>query len=107
MIIAYLRTSYDTLDHDRTNYIHDLRCVIAKFMGQDVPFANVTCDDLNAIGGCSESMIKSAVDAADHASVQDRSRASFSDSMTEMRTARQCIAELNACRWFNSSSMPT
>lgn len=46
MIVAYLRTSYGTLNYDRANYIHDLRVVIAKFMGRDAPFGNVTDDDL-------------------------------------------------------------
>ncbi|MBK4737894.1 DUF4942 domain-containing protein [Noviherbaspirillum pedocola] len=49
MIIAHLRSHYDTLNYDRSNYIHDLRCVIAKFMGRDAPFANVTHDDLNSM----------------------------------------------------------
>jgi hypothetical protein len=47
MIVAYMRTSYGTLNYDRTNYLHDLRVVIAKFMGRDAPFANVTSDDLD------------------------------------------------------------
>ncbi|RYE71035.1 MAG: DUF4942 domain-containing protein [Oxalobacteraceae bacterium] len=49
MIVAYLRTSYGTLNYDRANYIHDLRVVIAKFMGRDAPFGNVTDEDLRNI----------------------------------------------------------
>ena len=37
MIIAHLRTSYGTTNHDRVGVINDLRCVIAKFMGRDEP----------------------------------------------------------------------
>lgn len=37
MIIAHLRTSYGTTNHDRVGVINDLRCVIARFMGRDEP----------------------------------------------------------------------
>ena len=37
MIIAHLRTSCGTTNHDRVGVINDLRCVIAKFMGRDEP----------------------------------------------------------------------
>lgn len=37
MIIAWMLTSYGTVNHDRCGYINDLRCVIAKFMGRDEP----------------------------------------------------------------------
>src|SRR5690606_13535160 len=37
MSIAWMLTSYGTSNHDRTGYINDLRCVIAKFMGRDEP----------------------------------------------------------------------
>jgi hypothetical protein len=44
-----MRTSYGTLNYDRANYLQDLRVVIAKFMGRDAPFANVTSDDLDSM----------------------------------------------------------
>ncbi|MDN7880087.1 DUF4942 domain-containing protein [Burkholderia aenigmatica] len=35
MIIQRVRTSYDTVNHSTAGLIHDLRCVIARFMGRD------------------------------------------------------------------------
>lgn len=46
MIVAYVVTSYGTIEHSRANYIHDLRCVIAKFMGRDDPNSHNTYADL-------------------------------------------------------------
>lgn len=37
MIVARMITCYDTIDHDRSGYLNDLRCVIAKFMGREEP----------------------------------------------------------------------
>jgi hypothetical protein len=36
-IIAGMLSSYGSWAHDRVGYLHDLRCVIAKFMGRDEP----------------------------------------------------------------------
>lgn len=41
MIINYI-FSYGSISSERANYIHDLRCVIAKFMGRDSLFGNET-----------------------------------------------------------------
>lgn len=49
MIMAHVSTCYDTLNHDRANYVHDLRCVIAKFCGRDAPQAFQTYDDINRL----------------------------------------------------------
>lgn len=37
MIIAGVLTGYGTWAYERVGYLHDLRCVIAKFMGRDEP----------------------------------------------------------------------
>lgn len=37
LIVANMITSYDTIDHDRSGYLNDLRCIIAKFMGREEP----------------------------------------------------------------------
>ncbi len=37
MIIAGVRSSYETINHSTAGYIHDLRQVVAKFMGRDEP----------------------------------------------------------------------
>lgn len=37
MIIAYMTDSYGSISYTRSGFIHDLRCVIAKFMGRDDP----------------------------------------------------------------------
>lgn len=48
-IINYMLGSYNSINSDRCNYIHDLRCVIAKFSGRDAPFGSATYHDLNNI----------------------------------------------------------
>lgn len=45
-IIDYM-LSYGSIDSRRTNYIHDLRCVIGKFLNRDVPNSHSTYSDLN------------------------------------------------------------
>lgn len=45
-IIGYM-LSYCSINSSRANYIHDLRCVIGKFMGRDVPSSHSTYSDLN------------------------------------------------------------
>jgi len=47
-ILNYM-LSYSSISHDRANYIHDLRCVIGKFMGRDVPNSHNTYSDLNGM----------------------------------------------------------
>ena len=47
-IMGYMR-SYCSVSHDRSNYIHDLRCVIAKFMGREGVQSHNTYYDLNNI----------------------------------------------------------
>lgn len=47
-IIAYM-LSYGRICYQRANYIHDLRCVIGKFMGRNIPNSNQTHNDLDAI----------------------------------------------------------
>lgn len=46
MIVANVLTSYGTTDHERVGYLHDLRCVIAKFMGREEPKHHGTTDSL-------------------------------------------------------------
>lgn len=48
MIIAGM-LSYSSIDHNRANYIHDLREVIARFMGRDSARAHSTYKDLSEI----------------------------------------------------------
>ncbi|MFD2274582.1 DUF4942 domain-containing protein [Undibacterium arcticum] len=47
MIISRAISCYGTTNHDVTNYIHDLRCVIAKFMGRDEPLSNLTYKEID------------------------------------------------------------
>jgi len=47
-IIGYM-LSYWSIDSLRSNYIHDLRCVIGKFLGRDVPNSYNTYADLNGM----------------------------------------------------------
>lgn len=47
-IMAYM-LSYGRINYQRANYIHDLRCVIGKFMGRNIPNSNQTHNDLDAI----------------------------------------------------------
>ena len=46
MIIARVLSEYGTTNHDRIGYLHDLRCVIAKFMGRGEPQHCGTTDTL-------------------------------------------------------------
>ncbi|HWI12178.1 MAG TPA: DUF4942 domain-containing protein [Burkholderiaceae bacterium] len=46
MIVARVLSEYDTINHDRAGYLHDLRCVIAKFMGREEPAHFGTTDAL-------------------------------------------------------------
>lgn len=45
-ILNYM-LSYFSINYERANYIHDLRCVIGKFMGREVPNSHSTYSDLN------------------------------------------------------------
>ena len=45
-ILNYM-LSYFSISSDRANYIHDLRCVIGKFMAREVPTSHNTYSDLN------------------------------------------------------------
>lgn len=47
-IMGYM-LSYGSINYQRANYIHDLRCVIGKFMGRDVPNSHGTHTDLNNV----------------------------------------------------------
>jgi len=53
LILGYLVSSYGgglfMLNSRQTEYLHDLRCVIAKFMGRDAPLWNATDRDLSEI----------------------------------------------------------
>lgn len=46
MIVARILSSYGYTDHDRAGYLHDLRVVIAKFMGRDEPLSFQTTNSL-------------------------------------------------------------
>lgn len=46
MIVACVLGSYGYPDHSRVGYLHDLRCVIAKFMGRDEPLHSGATSDL-------------------------------------------------------------
>ena len=52
MIISWVIGGYGSINHGRANYIHDLRCVIARFMGRDEPRSNMTYTDLDRIVRC-------------------------------------------------------
>jgi hypothetical protein len=41
--------SYGHINYQRANYIHDLRCVIGKFTGREVPNSNCTYQDLDRV----------------------------------------------------------
>lgn len=41
--------SYGSIRWERANYIHDLRCVIGKFLGREVPKAHNTHNDLESM----------------------------------------------------------
>ncbi|TKD44944.1 DUF4942 domain-containing protein [Azotobacter chroococcum] len=47
MILNHIFSDYGTIDHTREGYIHDLRLVIAKFMGRDEPKRDTTTRLLN------------------------------------------------------------
>lgn len=49
MIIDFMLDSYGHVVESRANYVHDLRCVLAKFTGRDNPVGRVTYFDLNNI----------------------------------------------------------
>lgn len=42
MIIAWMRTGYGSLCHERSFFVHDLRCVVAKFSGRGEPPSSLT-----------------------------------------------------------------
>lgn len=48
LIMSYM-LSYGRINYQRANYIHDLRCVIGKFMGRNIPNSNQTHNDLDNI----------------------------------------------------------
>ena len=48
MIMAGMYTDFGTTDHNRAGYVHDLRVVIAKFMGRDEPSRDTTTALLHA-----------------------------------------------------------
>lgn len=47
MILSYIYNDWGTADHTREGYVHDLRVVIAKFMGRDEPNRATTTQLLN------------------------------------------------------------
>ncbi len=47
MIINWMLSGYGSLNYDRVNFIHDLRSVVAKFMGRDAPHSSITHSDLD------------------------------------------------------------
>lgn len=47
-ILSYM-LSYGRIDYRRANYIHDLRCVIGKFLNREVPASASTYSDLDNI----------------------------------------------------------
>lgn len=49
LILGRMRTYFDTLCYDRCNFVHDLRCVIAKFAGRGEPPAQMTTRELERI----------------------------------------------------------
>jgi hypothetical protein len=49
MIIARMRTCYGSLCHEQSYFVHDLRCVIAKFSGRGEPPAALTNRTLESI----------------------------------------------------------
>lgn len=51
MIIAYVLSSYGTVESSRVGYINDLRCVIAKLMGRDQPKYNASDSLIRALRG--------------------------------------------------------
>jgi hypothetical protein len=51
MILACV-FSYGYVEHGKAGYIHDLRCVIAKFMGRDEPTRNTTQHLMRSMEAC-------------------------------------------------------
>ena len=49
MIINRIRTYYDMVDHERAAYVHDLRVIIGKFMGREVPPSRATDYDISRL----------------------------------------------------------
>jgi hypothetical protein len=49
MIINHIFNSYQSLNYGTVEYVHDLRCVIAKFMGRDAPYSRATDFSLSAL----------------------------------------------------------
>lgn len=49
MILARVLDCYGYINHEQAKYLHDLRCVIAKFMGRDEPAWRMTSHDLDQI----------------------------------------------------------
>lgn len=47
-IMGYM-LSYCSISYERANYIHDLRCVIGKFLGREIPKSCNTLADLNSM----------------------------------------------------------
>jgi hypothetical protein len=49
MIVGWMLSSYGSVNSDRVNYVHDLRCIIAKFMGRNPPRSNITYNSVDEI----------------------------------------------------------
>ena len=49
MILSRMRTYFGSFCHERCNFVHDLRCVIAKFSGRGEPPAMLTTRALEGI----------------------------------------------------------
>lgn len=49
MIIGRMRTYFGTLCYERSNFVHDLRCVVATFTGRGEPPARLTTRELDRI----------------------------------------------------------
>lgn len=49
MIIDRMMTYYQTVNHETSNYVHDLRVVLGKFLGREVPNSRITDYDISHI----------------------------------------------------------
>ncbi len=49
LIIGRMRTHFGSFCHERCNFVHDLRCVLAKFAGRGEPPAHLTVRELERI----------------------------------------------------------
>jgi len=49
MIVERMMTYYQTVNHETSNYVHDLRVVIGKFSGREVPNSRITDYDISRI----------------------------------------------------------